>query len=69
VTDKKKIIGVDNYGRESVADFLVCEGVANDYVGELIVNLLNSNDGASASTFYHLVPADHKLWGGMAEFV
>lgn len=63
---KKKIVGVDNCGSESVADFLVCENVANEYVGNKIVAGLNGNEG---SYFYKLVPADYVLWRGMEEFI
>jgi hypothetical protein len=67
---KLKIIGKDNFGRESVADFLVCDNVANDYVGKVMVGALNDKlGGESANCFFELVPADHKLWGGMAELV
>lgn len=64
-----KIIGVDNFARESVADFMVCENVANDYVGKTMVDALNAEQGNSGSTFFKLVPADHKLWRGMEELI
>jgi hypothetical protein len=64
-----KIIGVDNFNRESVADFLVCENVANERVGQTMVDALNRESGDYGSYFYKLVPADHKLWRGMEELI
>jgi hypothetical protein len=65
-----KIIGVDNFARETVADLLVCENVANDYVGGIMVGALNDKlGGEHASRYFKLVPAGHKLWRGMEELV
>lgn len=64
-----KIIGVDNYNRESVADSLVCESVSNDYVGNIMVDALNATEGESGLRFYRLVADDYKLWRGMEEFI
>lgn len=64
-----KIIGIDNFNRESVADFLVCENVTNDYIGSKIVELLNKDSGEHGSWFYRLVEDDHRLWRGMEELV
>lgn len=64
-----KIIGVDNFAREAVADFLVCENVRNDYVGKIMVDALNAHEGEHGGTWFKLVPADHKLWRGMEELV
>jgi hypothetical protein len=61
-----KIIGRDNYGRESVADFLVCENVANEFVGNIMIDALNAN---TQGLFYSLQPDDYKLWRGMEEFI
>lgn len=64
-----KIIGKDNFGRESVSDFLVCEKVRNNYVGKVMVDALNARGGDDGPTFFELVEDDYKLWGGMAELV
>ncbi|WP_292451298.1 hypothetical protein [Mesorhizobium sp.] len=64
-----KIIGVDNFGRESVADFLVAGHVANDYVGKVMVDALNAQQGEHGSTFFRLVPSGHRLSRGMADLV
>ncbi|MFC3206848.1 hypothetical protein [Aquamicrobium soli] len=64
-----KIIGKDNFDRESVADILVCENVANEYLGELMVDALNAASGEGGARFYSLRPDDYKLWRGMEEVV
>ncbi len=66
---KQKIIGIDNFARESVADFLVCENVANDFVGKIMVDALNAYEGDHGTRHYRLVDADHRLWRGMEELV
>jgi hypothetical protein len=63
-----KIIAVDNFARESVADRLIADNIANEVVGNIMVKALNSDCDVSAS-FYKLVPDDYKLWGGMEELV
>lgn len=61
-----KIIAVDSYARENVADILVCENV-NEYYAKLIVQLLNYDK--ENSRWFVAVEDDHKLWRGMEEFV
>jgi len=61
-----KIIAVDNYGRESVADFIVCENI-NEYLGDAVTKYLNG--WSQSEVFFKLVPDDHKLWRGMEELV
>jgi hypothetical protein len=56
-----KVIGTDNFSRDSVSDFLVCTNVCEFY-GEMIVNMLNKNNGDNGPTFYRLVPDDHVLY-------
>jgi hypothetical protein len=62
-----KIIAVDNFARESVADRLIADNIANEVVGNIMVKALNSD--CDVWSFYKLVPDDHKLWGGMEELV
>ena len=54
-----KIVGVDNYDRESCDDILVCENVKNEYYGNYIVDRLNEKRG---DIFYKLVNDDYKLF-------
>lgn len=63
-----KIIAVDNYARESVADSLVCENVTETY-GNTIVELMNADLSRPDNNWYKLVPMDHKLWRGMEELI
>lgn len=63
-----KIIAVDNYNRESVADFLVCENVNQSY-GERFVKFLNDQVRDGDPRWYRLVADDHRLSRGMADLV
>lgn len=56
-----KIKASDNFGRESVSDWLVCENV-NEYMGAKIVKLLNDSEGTNAAWCYELVDDAHKLY-------
>ena len=65
-----KIIKVDNFDREEVADELIAENV-NEYWGEKLVNALNYVNGSDPynDDYFKLVEDDHELWGGMSELV
>lgn len=63
-----KIICVDNFGRESVADILIAENV-NEYWGKRIVDGLNEKQHEDSEVYFRLVEDDHKLWRGMEELV
>lgn len=63
-----KIVKVDNFGRESVADKLIAENV-NEYWGEQIVELLNSKQHEDSLDYFKLVNDDCRLWRGMEELV
>lgn len=56
-----KIKAVDNFGRETVSDWLVCENV-NAHMGAQIVRLLNESEGERSSYCYELVSDDHVLY-------
>lgn len=62
-----KIIAVDNFNRESVADVLVAERLT-EYYAQFIADACN-NHPASGDRYYKAVPDDHVLWRGMAELV
>ena len=64
-----KIIGIDNFARETIADFLVCENVGSEFIGNIIVDALNKHEGEDGSFYYKMVDDDHKLWRGMEELV
>lgn len=63
-----KIIAVDNFGRESIADLLVAENVS-EYWGKRIVDALNDKQHDESIRYFKLVSDDHKLWRGMEELV
>ena len=60
-SDSMKIIGVDNFARESVSDILVCSEIS-EYYGQKIVDMLNLDSGQNSLYYYLLVPDDHKLY-------
>lgn len=62
-----KIICVDNYDRESVADRLVAENVKSLDEARIIVQALNAK--RSHNDWYALRADDYKLWRGMEELV
>lgn len=64
-----KIVAKDNFDRENVADYLVAENVHLTYAHEIAEFLQVKYGGENASRYYKAVADDHRLWGGMAEFV
>ncbi len=60
-----KIVGRDNYNRESVAETLIVENV-NEHFGEMIVNFLNRT---SDCEFYSLEENDHRLYRGLDDLI
>lgn len=67
-----KIIRIDNFAREHVADVLIAENVSQ-YHGRRIVDLLNKTEdkifNGNSEDYYKLVDNDYKLWRGMEELV
>ena len=63
-----KIIAVDNFDRESVADKLIAENVS-EYWGKRIVDALNEKLHEDSLYYFKLVPDDYVLWRGMEELV
>lgn len=63
-----KIVGVDNYGRESVADILVAENVPMHFAKD-ILEFLNKDVSDNSAVWYRIVKDDYKLWRGMEELV
>ena len=61
-----KIVLVDGFNRDYVADTLVAENV-NPRFGELIIRLLNQH--ASESDYYVLKPDDYELSKGMEDLI
>jgi hypothetical protein len=63
-----KIIAVDNYARESVADRLVAENIKSEEEGNIMLDALRAKYSGT-STWYAIVPDAHKLWRGMEELI
>ena len=64
-----KIVAIDNFARESVADQLVAENVPEFYAESLRDFLQSKFGGEQASRYYQVFPDDHVLWRGIEEFI
>lgn len=63
-----KIVLVDNFARESVADLLIADNV-DKYWGKIIVENLNSKSDKNNPDYFQLFDDDYILWRGMDELV
>lgn len=63
-----KIVKVDNFGRESVADQLIAENV-KEYWGKRIVDALNDRQYEDSQDYFRYVDDNYILWLGMEELV
>ncbi len=63
-----KIIAVDNFARETVADRLVAENVS-DTEGQIMVRALRATCHGTSSTWYELKDDDFVLSRGMADLI
>ena len=64
-----KLILVDNYNRETIADVLVEENLTEEIASEKANAYNDKNKNSDCCWFAKVVPDDYKLWGGMAEFI
>ena len=64
-----KIVCVDSYARETRADALVCESIADKRLGTLMVEALQSGPQRSTDDWYRLFPANYRLCRGMKDLV
>jgi hypothetical protein len=64
-----KIIAVDNFNRETVADYLVADNIFNEEVGKIVERALQKTVKKNDPRWYKLVPGDHRLSRGMADLV
>lgn len=64
-----KIIQIDNFARDHVADYLIAENV-DQYHGLIIVHHLNEKlSGNTSPNYFILVENDYKLNRGMEDLV
>ncbi len=63
-----KLIAVDNYARENVADQLVAENIT-DFYANFLAESANRNTTKDSDRYFKAVPDNHVLWRGMAELV
>lgn len=66
-----KIVGVDNFAREAVADLLVAENITNKSYAEVMCKALNDKYCISdyAPRYYVVKDDDYRLSRGMEDFV
>lgn len=63
-----KIIQVDNFARETVAEILVAANISQERA-DMMLKRLRARCHPWGPVWYESVPDDHVLWGGMAELV
>lgn len=63
-----KVVSVDNFNRESVADELIKENVSKEE-GERIVKEQNDKMNPNSSDCYVLKEDNYRLWRGMEDLV
>lgn len=66
-----KIVAVDNYGSEAVADLLVAENITNKSYAEVMVKALNNKYCANdyAARHYVIKEDDYRLSRGMEDLI
>jgi hypothetical protein len=64
-----KIIAVDNFGRETVADYLVCDNIKYQAQGKVMLEALRATCDSLSPRWFELVPDDHRLSRGMEDLV
>jgi len=64
-----KVIGVDNFGRETVADHLVAEGLSDEEAKRMCDELNTKHGGEGAFIWYRVMPDDYRLWRGMEDLI
>jgi hypothetical protein len=65
---KMKVVGIDNFARETVADILVKENISLEEAGRL-ASELNSGVAEEPSRWYVVRSDDYQLWRGKEELV
>jgi len=66
-----KIVGMDNFARESVADLLVAENISNQSYADVMCKALNDKYciGENSARYYQIMPDDYILSRGMEDLV
>lgn len=66
-----KIVAVDNFAREAVADLLIAENITNQSYAEVMVKALNDKycNNDRAPRHYQVWPDDKQLSRGMEDLV
>lgn len=64
-----KIIAVDNFNRETVADHLVADNIRSEREGKIMLDALRATCDEHGHTWYRLVENDYRLSRGMADIV
>jgi glycine/serine hydroxymethyltransferase len=66
-----KIVAVDNFDNEAVADVLVAENITNESYAEVMAKALNDKYSASdhAARYYEVKEDNYRLRRGMEDLV
>lgn len=64
-----KIIRVDNFARETVAEGLVAENIQYEFEANIMLKALQATVKPGDSFWYKLAIDDYVLWRGMEELI
>jgi len=67
-TEEWKIVAVDNYARESVADILICESFKSKLMAEQVAEFLNSKED-DPTIWYTVYEQHQRLSRGMEDLI
>lgn len=62
-----KVVGIDNYARDAVADILIAENLSQE---EAEAKAEEYNKRGTMAQYYAVVkPDDYVIWNGMGEYI
>lgn len=64
-----KLVAVDNFNRDEVADRLVADNITDEREGLLILKALRATCDEYSTTWYKLMPDYYRLSRGMEDLV
>jgi hypothetical protein len=64
-----KIIRIDNYDRQTVADKIAASGIENNNEAVVMLTALQNDPNRSPDVWFRLVDDDYVLWRGMEDLV
>jgi hypothetical protein len=64
-----KVVAVDNYARETVADKLLAESIPHEHLAKIIADHFNSMRAWGDDRYFRVFPNDYQLSLGMEDLV